>query len=75
MSKLGKRIGVAVSRSLARADTIIAIVALFFAGRASSSGSWVVAILLSVIGVVFFVASGDFSWRKGFSAGTRSAKS
>ena len=73
MARLLQRIRTAISRALARADTLIAIVALFFAGRASSGDSWLWTVLLLVVGLVFLVASGDYSWRKGFANGRRSA--
>lgn len=72
MASAPNRIRVAVSRSLARGDTVIAILALWFAGRAAADGSLPLSVVLSLMGVVFMVSSGDYSWRKGFVAGKRS---
>lgn len=72
MQKLLSRVRTALSRGVARADTLVATAALFFAGRASANGRWALAVILGVAGIVFVVSTGDFAWRKGFVAGKRS---
>lgn len=63
------RIGLAISRSLARFDTLVAGVTLFLAGMAAADEAWLRMAILLVVGLVFLVASGDYVWRKGFVAG------
>lgn len=65
------RVWLAVRRGLARADSLIAIAALFAAGWRAAGERWTSAVVLGAVGLVFLVASGDFVWRKGYAAGKR----
>ncbi|HUF33050.1 MAG TPA: hypothetical protein VMN58_07570 [Acidimicrobiales bacterium] len=71
MRSVLSRVRLAMQRGLARADTWVGVVALWLGGMSAGNGRWVAGAALGLVGVVFVVASGDYSWRKGFVAGKR----
>lgn len=71
MSRALARIGTAVRRGGARADSLAAAAGLFFAGWSAADEQWPRVIGLGLLGLVFLIASGDYSWRKGFVAARR----
>ena len=72
MNRLIARIRLA-QRGLARADTWVAAACIFLAGFNAANEEWIWVAILSVIGLIFLVASGDYVWRKGAVAGKREA--
>lgn len=71
MTRARSRIGTAIRRGSARADTWVAALGFFFAGRSAADNGWIAAASFAAAGVVFLVASGDYAWRKGYVAGAR----
>jgi hypothetical protein len=65
------RLQTAIGRGVAKADTWVAVVALWLSGMLSADDRWAWAAIAGVVGLVFLVSSGDYCWRKGFVAGTR----
>lgn len=71
MQRFWARFGLALRRAFAKADTFVAIVALWWSGASFERESWALAIAAGLVGLVFLISSGDFIWRKGYVAGQR----
>jgi hypothetical protein len=71
--KLVQRLRLALSRGVARADTLVGVFALWYSGNRAADGSWLIAAITGICGLILIVASGDYCWRRGFVAGRREA--
>lgn len=73
VTRAWKRARLALQRGLARADSWLAAIGFYVAGLGAADERWLQAGLALAVGVVFLVAAGDYTWRKGYAEGKRSS--